>query len=88
MFILQGIGDNIQGFTNFLLFCVFTEKFQTHLKVCARNLVVKCRGICCQSTRVKTVRFQDEVLICSGEETPLIERSSVTESSHKDYEAC
>lgn len=29
---LQGMGDGLQGFTNFLLFSFFTEKFQTTLK--------------------------------------------------------
>lgn len=38
---LQGMGDGLQGFTNFLLFSFFTEKFQTTLK----QAFLACRRI-------------------------------------------
>lgn len=30
--ILQGIGDSSQGFANFLIFCLFTEKIRYEIK--------------------------------------------------------
>lgn len=81
---LQGIGDSSQGFANFMLFCLFTEKFQTHLHDSSRSVVVKCQRLCC-ATAVKTasVRFRDDVeVMCSGQETCLIE------SGQKTYETC
>lgn len=42
-FVLQGIGDNSQGFVNFLLFCLFTEKFQARLGLAAHNLLLHCK---------------------------------------------
>lgn len=41
MFAPQGMGDGLQGFTNFLLFSFFTEKFQTTLK----QVFLACRRI-------------------------------------------
>ena len=84
IFFLQGIGDSSQGFANFMLFCLFTEKFQTHLHDSSRSVVVKCQRLCC-ATSVKTasVRFRDDVeVMCSGQETCLIE------SGQKTYETC
>ncbi|KAL9968578.1 hypothetical protein ACROYT_G020687 [Oculina patagonica] len=40
---LHGIGDSSQGFFNFLLFCVFTEKFQTRLRIAAHALLLNCQ---------------------------------------------
>ena len=38
-FFFQGVGDNAQGFTNFLVFCFFTEKVLGRIKAYCRALV-------------------------------------------------
>lgn len=40
---LQGIGDSSQGFANFLLFCFFTEKFQSCLNYSVQKLSLNCK---------------------------------------------
>lgn len=81
---LHGIGDNSQGSANFLLFCLFTERFQSHVNNFAHSVVFNCREACSYS-KAKSVRFQDEEeMICSTQETRLIEK----DDSHKTYEAC
>jgi len=82
---LQGIGNTSQGFANFLLFCLFTEKFQARFYHVARDLLIKFK--CCLPVKVKTVKA---TRYNPGPETPLIESASMTqlESSHKTYETC
>lgn len=39
---LQGMGDSSQGFANFLLFCLFTEKFRTRLQRATCGFLQQC----------------------------------------------
>lgn len=41
---LQGIGDSSQGLANFLLFCLFTEKFRGRLKLAAKECLQCCKS--------------------------------------------
>ncbi|XP_031567811.1 G-protein coupled receptor 157-like [Actinia tenebrosa] len=43
LLVLQGIGDTLPGFANFLIFCFFTEKVQGHL----RTAFGRCFSRCC-----------------------------------------
>lgn len=43
IFIL-GIGDSSQGLANFLLFCLFTEKFRGRLKLFAKECLQCCKS--------------------------------------------
>ncbi|KAL9983833.1 hypothetical protein ACROYT_G006071 [Oculina patagonica] len=42
--ILQGIGDNSQGFANFILFCLFTDKIRERLKLFCGRWMICCRS--------------------------------------------
>ena len=33
----QGVGDSSQGFANFVLFCLFTDKIREKLRLCGSN---------------------------------------------------
>ena len=38
MFIsFQGVGDSSQGFANFVLFCLFTDKIREKFRLCGSN---------------------------------------------------
>ncbi|KAJ7336572.1 Basement membrane-specific heparan sulfate proteoglycan core protein [Desmophyllum pertusum] len=43
--ILQGIGDNSQGFANFVLFCLFTDKIRERFRLCCGH----CMPVCCRT---------------------------------------
>lgn len=56
--ILNGIGDNIQGFTNFILFVLFTTKIRERLRSgCAQYLLGCCRCLKRDQPVVQRVRF-------------------------------
>lgn len=54
---LQGIGDSAQGFTNFLLYCFLTEKFQNKLK---KIFKCWCNDKCCNSKSLPAVANDEE----------------------------
>lgn len=41
--LLQGIGDNSQGFANFVLFCLLTVKIRNKFRLCCGQLIPCCR---------------------------------------------
>ncbi|KAL9983834.1 hypothetical protein ACROYT_G006074 [Oculina patagonica] len=41
--ILHGIGDNSQGFANFVLFCLFTDKIRNKFRLCCGQIIPWCR---------------------------------------------
>lgn len=67
---LQGIGDNLQGFANFLLFCFFTEKFQAHLRLAAHNL-----GLCKKQKSQGPTSVTESTNVTQSQETVVNERS-------------
>ena len=38
----QGIGDSSQGFANFFLFCLFTDKIRKKFRQCCERFIPRC----------------------------------------------
>ena len=73
-FILQGVGDSSQGFANFVLFCLFTEKIRKKFRLSC----IRFTPYCC--------RFQEkeECLFESTTNFPLNETSDFTSYGARD----
>jgi len=76
---LQGIGDSFQGFANFLLFCLFTEKFQARLGVAGHNLRVLCKKQ--KSDNSSSVADSTSVTDSQSQRTMVNERTRLLKSA-------
>lgn len=70
---LQGIGDSSQGFFNFLLFCLFTEKFRTRLQRAICGFLQQCK----KKPTGSTPSSSSEALTSSHQQTVINEKSSL-----------
>ena len=53
----QGIGDSSQGFANFVLFCLFTDKIREKFRVCDQRPAVCRRSLETSNSLLKSTNY-------------------------------
>ena len=80
----QGVCESAQGFANFVLFCLFTEKFQTNVRRALYKRWPHCyRGMCKQ----EPPEVSENRPVYSGEYSEMHESSSLLREYSEMYES-